>query len=76
MKKKTSRRIAIDTFFNKIAHINKKYYAGRTVRWLLVNKIGNGVYCDECGNIANDVKKGKVLGLTYRIPLCGKHLEI
>lgn len=61
-------------FLNKVIHVNKQYYYGRMIRWLLEDKNGKGVYCDRCGNIANGIEDGKVLGLTYRIPLCKKHL--
>lgn len=61
-------------FFNRLAHVGKKYYYGRMARWLLKDKNGNGVYCDKCGNIANGIEEGCVLGLTYRIPLCKNHL--
>lgn len=76
MKIKSVRRIAFDKFINEFRHINKKYYEGRMVRWLLEDKKGKGVYCNKCSNIANGIKKGTVLYMTYNIPLCGRHLEI
>ena len=65
----------IKIFFNRIFHIGKKYYYGRLVRGLLENKKGKNIYCDKCGNIANGIEEGKVLGFTYRIPLCKKHMN-
>ena len=64
----------VGMFFNRLSHIGKKYYCGRMVRWLLEDKNGTGVSCDKCGNIANGIEQGRVLGLTYRIPLCKKHI--
>jgi len=60
--------------FNRIKHIGAKYYCGHLISWLLTDKFGNGVYCDKCGNIANGIEEGKILGFTYRIPLCHKHM--
>ena len=60
----------VGMFFNRLSHVGKKYYYGRMVRWLLEDKNGTGIYCDKCGNIANGIEQGRVLGLTYRIPLC------
>lgn len=64
-----------NTFFNQLSHVGKQYYDGRMVRWLLEDVNGNGVYCDKCGNLANGVEIGTVLGLNYRIPLCKVHLS-
>lgn len=65
----------IKKFFNKISHIGKHYYYGRMIKWLLEDKTGKSIYCDKCLNIANGIEQGKILGLTYRIPLCKKHLS-
>lgn len=62
-------------FFSRLLHIGKKYYYGRLVRWLIEDKHGKSVYCNKCGNIANGIDVGQILGFTYIIPLCNKHLE-
>jgi len=64
----------VGMFFNSLKYVGKNYYCGNLVGWLLEDKKGKGIYCDKCGNIANGIEEGRVLGLTYRIPLCKKHL--
>jgi hypothetical protein len=64
-----------EKFKNKIKHIGKKYYRGRVIHWLIEDKYGEKVYCDKCGNIANGVWKGKILGFNYMIPLCKNHFN-
>lgn len=65
----------VGMFSKRLSHVGRKYYTGRMVRCLLEDKKGNGVYCDKCRNIANGIEEGRVLGLTYRIPLCKRHLS-
>lgn len=62
-------------FINRISHIGKKYYYGKMISWLIGDKKGKSVYCNKCGNIANGIEEGEILGFIYRIPLCKKHLE-
>ena len=59
----------------QLSHINKRYYYGRDIRWLIEDKHGKKVYCDKCGNLANGIEQGHILGLIYRIPLCKVHLK-
>lgn len=61
-------------FFRLLPYVNKKYYAGR-IKWLLTDKDGAGVYCKDCGNIANGVIRRRKLGLTFNIPYCKKHIS-
>lgn len=52
---------------------DRKYYGGR-IRWLLMDKEGNSVYCDRCGNIANGVMRVERDSGVYNVPLCKKHI--
>lgn len=58
--------------FTLFKYYNKRYYSGH-IRWLLTDKNGTSVYCNDCGNIANGVIKTKRYGLTFKIPYCKEH---
>ncbi|GAB4023202.1 hypothetical protein GCM10028808_72920 [Spirosoma migulaei] len=64
------------TRFAKLkSYLNADFYYGGAIRWLLVDKNGNSVDCDRCGNIANAIlKTTRTLG-TYYVPLCKKHFH-
>ena len=77
---KTRRRLArlldrIVKFFRFIGYINRKYYSGH-IRWIIQDKKGTCVYCNDCGNIANGVYTRKIHGLTFNIPMCKSHLSV
>lgn len=60
--------------WNKIKYIGKKYYYGSLVKWLIKDKKGRSVYCDQCGNIANDVKREKIFRfININVPICKLH---
>lgn len=62
--------------WNKIKYIGKKYYYGSMVMWLIEDKNGNSVYCDQCGNIANHVNREKIFGfINIDVPICRPHAE-
>jgi len=63
------------SFLNRIFHIGKRYYVGNQWNFSLIDKRGESVCCNKCERTAFEVEEGKVFGMTYRIPLCQKHLE-
>ncbi len=63
------------SLIEKIKHLGKRYYRGPIIRWLIVDKDNKSVNCYRCGNIANCLITGKVIGFRFRIPVCKKHLK-
>ena len=64
------------TFEEMTSHINKRYFYGKMVRFLLSNHKGESAYCFRCGNISNAVIHGKLFWNTkYTIPVCNQHIE-
>jgi hypothetical protein len=62
------------SFLKKLPYLGKKYYHGY-IRWLLMDKKGNSISCDACGNIANGLIQSKVLGFIINIPICKSHIS-
>lgn len=60
--------------FKKISYINREYKCGKFIHYLLADKKGNSVYCDQCGNIANGVAQRKFAFFDYNKPLCKNHM--
>ena len=56
------------------SYIDKQYYLGKFIRWLLEDEKGVSVKCHHCGNIANGIMKIE-RAHTYNIPLCKKHMK-
>ncbi len=64
----------IKRFFKCLPYFNKKYYYGH-IRWLLMNKKGENVFCCSCGNIANGIVTTKIFRLRFNLPACKVHLK-
>jgi hypothetical protein len=61
-------------FFLLLPYLNKKYFAGRGVRWIIQDDKGKTPYCLFCGNFANGVGRIKVKHFNFFIPVCKKHI--
>ncbi len=62
--------------FNQLMpYLNRKYYNGRGIRWMIEDANGRSVYCFCCGNIANAVGEVKLMGWLFRLPVCKAHLR-
>ncbi len=53
--------------------LNKKWFTGRMIRWMIEDSSGRNTYCIHCGNMANGVINVKYDKRAYNIPLCNSH---
>lgn len=56
------------------SYINKTYYTGKFIHWLIEDDAGSRVPCRDCGNMANGVVGVKVFWWVFSFPICKKHL--
>lgn len=60
--------------FNQLMpFLNRKYYNGRMIRWMIEDVNGRSVSCFCCGNIANMIGEVTLMGWLFRLPVCKKH---
>lgn len=59
-----------------LPYLNKNYYKGRFIRWIIADKKGNDVSCAFCGNMANGVGHKQIGLLHFTLPICKKHCSI
>jgi uncharacterized Fe-S cluster-containing radical SAM superfamily protein len=56
-------------------YLNRPFYGGRFIRWMISDKQGKNVYCAFCGNYANGVGYKKVGHFTFDLPICKRHIQ-
>lgn len=54
--------------------INKEWFIGDPIRWVIQDWDGNNDYCIHCGNVANGVVSIKTDSRKYNLPFCNTHL--
>ena len=65
----------ISVFKKLIKHFDKKYLAGKGIRWVITDADGKNVSCNCCGNMANGVIQISKLGSLFNIPYCRNHIS-
>lgn len=57
-----------------LPYLNKKYFPGKGIRWIIRDAKGKTPYCIFCGSYANGVGVVKIMKSTFFIPLCKSHV--
>jgi hypothetical protein len=62
-----------ELFWQLMPYLNKKYYPGRGLRWIINDGKNRNVDCFCCGNYANGVARVNLCGSDFNLPICKKH---
>jgi hypothetical protein len=62
-------------FYTLLPYHNRRYYHGRSMRWMIADKRGKDVGCLFCGNIANAIGRVTIRDMEFNIPVCKGHVR-
>ncbi len=62
-----------ELFHLLLPFLDKKWYPGKGIRWIIRDSQGHTPYCVFCGNYANVVGRVKFMGQTFNLPICKTH---